>query len=202
MRALINADKRTSGQFWIEGNEITIGDPGEALSYGIVYLSEDRKSSGLFLSFNITDNVGAATLDRYTGSTGMFKQSALRDKAKDFIGRMDIRPPNEAARVVTLSGGNQQKVLLAKALDANPKLLIVDEPTRGVDVGAKSLIHARIRELAETGIGVIVISSEMPEVIGMADRILVFRNGGISAELDNHQGNVTQEIVMTHAVIH
>jgi ABC-type sugar transport system ATPase subunit len=202
MRALINADKRTSGQFWIEGNEITIGDPGEALSHGIVYLSEDRKSSGLFLSFNITDNVGAATLDRYTGSTGMFKQSALRDKAKEFIGRMDIRPPNEAARVVTLSGGNQQKVLLAKALDANPKLLIVDEPTRGVDVGAKSLIHARIRELAETGIVVIVISSEMPEVIGMADRILVFRNGGISAELDNRQGNVTQEIVMTHAVIH
>jgi ABC-type sugar transport system ATPase subunit len=132
----------------------------------------------------------------------MFKQSALRDKAREFIGRMDIRPPNEAARVVTLSGGNQQKVLLAKALDVNPKLLIVDEPTRGVDVGAKSLIHARIRELAETGIGVIVISSEMPEVIGMADRILVFRNGGISAELDNRQGNVTQEIVMTHAVIH
>jgi ABC-type sugar transport system ATPase subunit len=98
-----------------------------------------------------------------------------------------------------LSGGNQQKVLIAKALDAKPNVLIVDEPTRGVDVGAKSLIHNRLRELAESGIAVIVISSEMPEVIGMSDRILVFKNGAISAELDNRDGRVTQETVMTHA---
>lgn len=202
MRALVNADTRTSGTFVLEGTEISIGDPGEALSHGIVYVSEDRKSSGLFLSFDIAANVGAATLERYTGPTGMFRQSSLRSKTKEFIKDMDIRPANDAARVVTLSGGNQQKVLLAKALDASPKVLIVDEPTRGVDVGAKSLIHSQLRALAETGIAVIVISSEMPEVIGMADRILVFRNGGISAELDNAAGDVTQEMVMTHAFIH
>jgi len=202
MRALVNADKRSSGEFELEGKAIRIADPGEALSHGIVYLSEDRKGSGLFLSFDISSNVGAATLDRYRSGAGLFQQSALREKAREYIKRMDIRPPIESARVVTLSGGNQQKVLLSKALDANLKLLIVDEPTRGVDVGAKSLIHARLRELAETGIGVIVISSEMPEVIGMADRILVFRNGGISAELDNRDGSITQETVMTHAVIH
>jgi ABC-type sugar transport system ATPase subunit len=202
MRSLVNADERSSGTFSIDGKDITIADPSEALLRGIVYVSEDRKNSGLFLSFDVAANVGAATLDQYTGSTGLFKQSSLRQKAREFIAKMDIRPPNDAARVATLSGGNQQKVLLAKALDAKPKLLIFDEPTRGVDVGAKALIHGQIRALAETGIGVVVISSEMPEVIGMADRILVFRNGGISAELDNRSGDVTQESVMTHAVIH
>ena len=115
---------------------------------------------------------------------------------------MDIRPPDERARVINLSGGNQQKVLISKALDVNPRVLIVDEPTRGVDVGAKALIHARLRELAQSGIAVIVISSEMPEVIGLSDRILVFRNGGVSAELENHEGEVTQETIMSHAVYH
>lgn len=202
MRALVNADARSSGSFSIDGKDVTIGDPGEALSRGIVYLSEDRKSSGLFLAFDVAGNIGAATLDRYTDAAGFFRQSSLREKAREFIAKLDIRPPDNTARVVTLSGGNQQKVLLAKALDAEPKVLIVDEPTRGVDVGAKALIHGQLRALAETGIGVVVISSEMPEVIGMADRILVFRNGGISAELDNRSGAVTQELVMTHAVIH
>ena len=115
---------------------------------------------------------------------------------------MDIRPPDETARVINLSGGNQQKVLISKALDVNPKLLIFDEPTRGVDVGAKSLIHARLRELAESGVGVIVISSEMPEVIGLSDRILVFRNGGVSTELDNRWGEVSQEAILSRAVYH
>ena len=113
---------------------------------------------------------------------------------------MDIRPSDETARVINLSGGNQQKVLISKALDVNPKLLIFDEPTRGVDVGAKSLIHARLRELAESGVAVIVISSEMPEIIGLSDRILVFRNGGISAELDNRRGEVSRERIISCAV--
>lgn len=202
MRALINADKRSSGVFELDGKPITIRDPGQALSHGIVYVSEDRKSSGLFLSFDITANVGASTLDRYKSGAGAFSEKKLRSRAREFIDELQIRPANDAARVVTLSGGNQQKVLLAKALDANPKVLIVDEPTRGVDVGAKSLIHKQLRALAEKGVAVVVISSEMPEVIGMADRILVFRNGGIAAELDNAHGEVTQEMVMTHAVIH
>jgi ABC-type sugar transport system ATPase subunit len=165
-------------------------------------VSEDRKGSGLFLSYTIAENVGASTLDRYSDRLGFFRLAALRRRAREFIKRMDIRPADETARVINLSGGNQQKVLFSKALDAGPRLLIVDEPTRGVDVGAKSLIHARLRELAETGIGVIVISSEMPEVIGLSDRILVFRNGAISAQLDNRRGEVTQESIITHAVHH
>lgn len=200
MRALINADKRSSGSFQIDGKEITIKNPRDALKCGIVYLSEDRKGSGLFLSYDITANVGAAAFDRYTGSFGQFQKSALRKKAVELVKRLDIRPPDVSALVITLSGGNQQKVLLAKALEASPQLLIVDEPTRGVDVGAKLLIHEQLRALAETGIGVVVISSEMSEVIGMSHRILVFRNGGIATELDNRNGDVSQEMVMTHAV--
>ena len=156
----------------------------------------------IFLSFDIAENIGASTLRRYSGALGAFNAPALRGRAREFIRRMDIRPANETARVGDLSGGNQQKVLLSKALDSDPKVLIVDEPTRGVDVGAKALIHARLRELAETGIGVVVISSEMPEVIGMGDRILVFRNGGVAAEFDNRKGDVTQEAIMTRSVLH
>jgi ABC-type sugar transport system ATPase subunit len=202
MRALINADDRSSGRFWLEGDEIQIHDPSDALAKGIVYLSEDRKGSGLFLSYSIAENIGASTLDRYADKFGVFNFSALRQRSREFIKKMDIRPPNELARVLNLSGGNQQKVLISKALDVNPKLLIFDEPTRGVDVGAKSLIHARLRELAESGVGVVVVSSEMPEVIGLSDRILVFRNGGVSAELDNRKGAVTQESIINHAVYH
>lgn len=202
MRALVNADPRTSGSFSLLGQSIEIADPGDALAKGIIYLSEDRKGCGLFLSFSVAQNVGASTLKRYTSKLGLFNASALRKRARDFIKRMDIRPTNENARVGDLSGGNQQKVMFSKALDASPKVLIVDEPTRGVDVGAKALIHARLRELAETGIGVIMISSEMPEIIGMSDRIVVFRNGSIAAEIDNRDGKVTQEAVMTHAVFH
>ena len=203
MRALVNADSRSSGRFWLEGVEIEIDDPAAALAKGIIYLSEDRKSSGLFLAYSVAENIGASTLDRYADRFGVFHPSALRRRSREFIKdgwifARRMKPP----RVINLSGGNQQKVLISKALDVNPKLLIFDEPTRGVDVGAKSLIHARLRELAESGVGVVVISSEMPEVIGLSDRILVFRNGGVSAELDNRKGEVSQEAILSRAVYH
>ena len=202
MRAMINADRRTSGNFFLRGVAIDIKNPSDGVSKGIVYLSEDRKGSGLFLSYSISENICASTLERYAGKLGFLNSTAMRRRAREFIGLMDVRPTNEDARVLNLSGGNQQKVMLSKALDVNPAVLIVDEPTRGVDVGAKSLIHGRLRKLAETGIAIIVVSSEMPEIIGLSDRILVFRNGGISAELDNRQGNITQETILTHAVYH
>ncbi len=201
MRALINAESRSSGRFWLEGVEIRIDDPAAALARGIIYLSEDRKSSGLFLTYSVAENIGASTLDRYADRFGVFHFSALRKRSRSSSGEW-IFARRTIARVINLSGGNQQKVLISKALDVNPKLLIFDEPTRGVDVGAKSLIHARLRELAEGGVGVVVISSEMPEVIGLSDRILVFRNGGVSAELDNRNGEVSQEAILSRAVYH
>jgi ABC-type sugar transport system ATPase subunit len=200
MRALINADKRLSGEFVIDGSPTKITDPSDALSKGIVYVSEDRKGSGLFLDYSISENIGAAVLRTDSRTGRMYRASRLRKITRGYIERMDIRPANEAARVMDLSGGNQQKVLISKAFEAGPRLLIVDEPTRGVDVGAKSLIHRKLRELAESGIAIVVISSEMPEVIGMSDRILVFRHGTVAAELDNVGGAVTQENIMQHAV--
>jgi ABC-type sugar transport system ATPase subunit len=202
MRAIVNADQRVSGQFYLNGSEVNMRNPSQALAKGIVYVSEDRKGSGLFLSYSVADNIGASTLPSFTNKFGFLEQHSLRARAREFVKRMDIRPTNELARTINLSGGNQQKVLLSKALDTVPKVLIVDEPTRGVDVGAKALIHAKLRELAEAGIGVIVVSSEMPEVIGLSDRILVFRNGGISADLDNRAGNISQEQILTHAMHH
>ncbi|MBU1336029.1 MAG: sugar ABC transporter ATP-binding protein [Alphaproteobacteria bacterium] len=199
MRAIIKADPRSSGSFKLEEKAVVWSDPGEAMDLGVVYVSEDRKGSGLFLDFNVGRNVAASTLKRYRNRFGLISRSALAEKARTYVDMMDIRPPNIDARAIELSGGNQQKVLLAKALDCRPKMLIVDEPTRGVDVGAKALIHARLRDLANSGVGVIIVSSEMPEVIGMSDRILVFRNGEIAAELDNRLGQVTQEMVMSYA---
>ena len=199
IRALVNADKRLSGTFELEGESITISSPHDAMHKGIVYLSEDRKGSGLFLDYDMMLNISACVLDR-NAKFGMEDKQAMKKDALAYIEQMDIRPRRPSATVLSLSGGNQQKVLLAKSLNANPKILIVDEPTRGVDVGAKALIHRKLRELANAGCGVILISSELPEVLGMSDRVMVFRSGTIAAELDNHDGTLTQEDVMNAAV--
>ncbi|OSP55817.1 sugar ABC transporter ATP-binding protein [Pseudoruegeria sp. SK021] len=199
MRALINADRRLSGTFELNGQAVTLDDPADAMEKGVIYVSEDRKSQGVFLDYDMVRNIGASTLDRQSRA-GMENRKSMRQSALKFIREMDIRPARPGTRVVDLSGGNQQKVLLAKALNARPKVLIVDEPTRGVDVGAKSLIHKQLRRLADEGIGVIVVSSELPEVLGMSDRLLVFRNGTVASQLDNNDGSLTPESVMASAV--
>ena len=202
MRALINADRRSGGRFTLNGQEIALASPVEAVRHGIYYVSEDRKSSGLFLPLSVALNVAASTLGRLSTGLGMLRAEAVRRQAAAAIADLDIRPPNGRAAVISLSGGNQQKVLLGKALATNPALLVADEPTRGVDVGAKATIHRRLRAAAEAGAGVVLISSEMPEVIGLADRILVFRSGRISGELDNRDGRVRQEDIMYLATWH
>ncbi len=199
MRALVGADPRLSGQFEIDGRTVEISSPADALDAGIVYVSEDRKQSGLFLSFDVAQNVSASVLGAEATFGFLGKKPILR-RALDFIDRMDIRPRSAASRAIDLSGGNQQKVLLSKALATEPRVLIVDEPTRGVDIGAKALIHRRLRELAEAGIGVVIVSSEMPEVLGMADRVIVFRDGLVTANLDNHDGSLSAERVLKAAV--
>jgi ABC-type sugar transport system ATPase subunit len=199
MRALVNADRRSAGRFEMDGREIRIDNPRHAIRHGIFYVSEDRKGSGLFLMSSVTWNIAASSLLEFCGKLGLLDRRRMRARAGEMIAEMDIRPAEPEARAFDLSGGNQQKVLLGKALAIHPRLLIVDEPTRGVDIGAKSMIHRKLRELAEAGIGVIVISSEMPEVLGMSDRVLVFRGGTISACLDNHHGQITQEMIMHNA---
>ncbi|PLW78321.1 sugar ABC transporter ATP-binding protein [Cohaesibacter celericrescens] len=199
MRALINAEPRLSGEFELEGEPLTLASPHDAMKKGIVYLSEDRKGSGLFLDYDMVHNISSCVLERGS-SFGMENRDVMLHAAWDYIEQMDIRPKRPSAMVVSLSGGNQQKVLLAKSLNAQPKILIVDEPTRGVDVGAKALIHSKLRELANSGCGVILISSELPEVLGMSDRVVVFRGGTVAAELNNRDGCLSQEDVMNAAV--
>jgi len=196
-RAIFAADRLDSGKIVLEGKEIRPHSPCEAIEYGICYLTEDRKNLGLFLKMSVRSNIVVAALRRWMTALGFLKHRELKMESQRFIAYMQIRPPNDEIDVLSLSGGNQQKTLLAKWLAAAPKVLIADEPTRGVDVGAKAKLHADLRKMAEDGIGVILISSELPEILGLSDRIAVFREGQITAILEGPQA--TQEEVMKYA---
>jgi len=198
VRAIFGADGYSSGKILLDGKEVHIKSPRHAIEQGIVYLTEDRKVMGLFLPMMMRDNIVAASLGNFSNTLGGVNHKAIAKHSQQFVELVDIRPANDRINVLNLSGGNQQKALLAKCLSANPKVLIADEPTRGVDVGAKVKIHQDLRDLATRGIGVIVISSELPEVLGLSDRIAVFREGTISAILSGD--DISQEEVMRHAI--
>lgn len=197
-RAIFGADPKITGNVLLNGSPLTIKSPRDAINKGIVYLSEDRKTMGLFLPMSVRDNIVAASLNQFTSRLGFIKHRGIAEQSHEYVELMDIRPRNDRARILSLSGGNQQKTLLAKWLSSHPKVLIADEPTRGVDVGAKAKIHQDLRELANNGVGVIVISSELPEVLGLSDRVAVFREGQLTAILDN--GDLSQEEVMKYAI--
>jgi ribose transport system ATP-binding protein len=192
-RAIFGADAKHTGSVTLNGQRLSIHSPTDAIRLGIGYLPEDRKAAGLFLNMAITMNVEAANLPEVT-SGGMVSSSKERVLAEKYVRQLDISTPNVEQEVRRLSGGNQQKTLVAKWLAIHPKVLIVDEPTRGVDVGAKSEIHHLLRSLAEQGVGVIMISSELPEVIGMSDRILVMHEGAIAGEVT--AAEATEEAIM------
>jgi len=196
-RAVFGADRPDSGSLLLEGKPALNSSPAEAISRGICYLTEDRKALGLFLKMPVRANITGASRRSFAGAAGMLKHDRIRRESMGYVDELGIRPFDDLAKVVSLSGGNQQKVLLAKWLCAGPKVLIVDEPTRGVDVGAKAQIHRRLRELADQGIGVIVISSELPEVLGLSNRVAVFREGRLAAVLEGDEA--TQETVMRYA---
>lgn len=196
-RAIFGADKLHAGRIILGGKEVRIDSPRQAIDHGICYLTEDRKTLGLFLKMPVRDNIVSASLDRFTSGVGLMRRKLIRQESLFYIDYMQLRPRNDEVEVINLSGGNQQKALLAKWLCAQPKVLIADEPTRGVDVGAKAKIHADLRKMAEDGIGVILISSELPEVLGLSDRVAVFREGHLTAVLEGDQ--VTQEEVMRYA---
>ncbi len=180
-RALFGADPKAAGEIFLDGRPVDIRSPRHAIELGMGYLPEDRKAAGLFLDMSIKLNVEAAVIDEV--STGGFivppKERALADQ---YVQRLNISTPSVEQEVRRLSGGNQQKALVAKWLSIKPRILIVDEPTRGIDVGAKKEIHFLLRTLAESGVGVMMISSELLEVLGMSDRILVMHEGAIAAE--------------------
>jgi ABC-type sugar transport system ATPase subunit len=186
--ALFGARKCDGGEIRICGRPVRIDSPADAIAAGIGYMPEDRKEAGLFLEMSVAQNIVGARLDRFR------EQEKI---SEDFRGRLRIACRSVRQPVQNLSGGNQQKVVLAKWLLVNPKVLIVDEPTRGVDVGAKAEVHVLLRELARKGTAVIVISSDLPEVLAVADRILVMREGRITGELNFAEA--TEERILRYA---
>ncbi|MCM3731808.1 sugar ABC transporter ATP-binding protein [Fictibacillus nanhaiensis] len=196
MRALFGLDKLDSGEIWLDGKKAAIKNPYEAVKYGIGFITEDRKTEGLVLDFSIRDNMALPNL------TSFSKKGFIDDKTENefvdlLIKRLQIKTQSGETNAKDLSGGNQQKVVIAKWIGIGPKVLILDEPTRGVDVGAKREIYQLMNELTDRGVAIIMVSSELPEVIGMSDRILVVHEGKISGELAKSEA--TQEKIMTFA---
>ena len=192
-RAIFGAEPKAVGHLILNGKEIEINSPKQAIEAGIGYLPEDRKAAGLFLEMSLRLNVAATIIHELSGG-GFVLPSKERDAAKSAVQQLGISTAGIEQEVRRLSGGNQQKTLIAKWLAIKPQILIVDEPTRGIDVGAKREIHFLLRALADSGVGVIVISSELPEVLGMCDRILVMHEGSIVASFSSE--DATEEKIM------
>jgi rhamnose transport system ATP-binding protein len=196
--ALFGIETADAGTITFDGQAITIRTPQQAVKLGIAYVTEDRRQLGLTMPMSITTNISLPTLKQYTNRLGLVQQRQERQTAESFRQRLAIRTPSVQQAAGTLSGGNQQKVVLSKWLNTQPRLLILDEPTRGIDVGAKAEVHQIIDELAQQGMGIIMISSDLPEVLAMSDRIVVMREGRQMATLDRQEA--TQERVMTAAM--
>lgn len=196
-RLIFGADRKISGTVLLEGRELTIGGPRDAMDAGIAYLTEDRKGLGLFLDMTITENINIGVIGKDAAKGGILNFAAARERAAKAISALSIRTLSASINVGALSGGNQQKALIARLLETKPKAIIFDEPTRGVDVGAKSEIYRIIDELAQTGIAIVVISSDLPEIIGIADRVLVMREGHIAGEVSSTpEQPIRQEAIM------
>jgi rhamnose transport system ATP-binding protein len=196
--ALFGIEPADSGTITFDGRTVTIRSPQQAVKLGIAYVTEDRRQLGLTMPMSITTNISLPMLHQYTNRLGLVQQQEERKTAETFRERLTIRTPSVRNAANTLSGGNQQKVVLSKWLNTRPRLLILDEPTRGIDVGAKAEVHQIIDELAQQGLGIIMISSDLPEVLAMSDRIVVMREGRQMAVLPRSEA--TQERVMTAAM--
>jgi len=192
-RAIFGADPVESKEIYLHGKPISINSPQDAIKYGIGLLTEDRKNQGLILGMAIYENISLTNLKALV-KAGFIQQRREYKVARNYINELRIKAPNEWQLVKNLSGGNQQKVVIAKWLFSQSKVVIFDEPTRGVDVGAKVEIYHLMTALVEKGIGVIMISSELPEVIGLCHRILVMHQGKIQGQLTREEA--TQEKIM------
>ncbi|WP_443751258.1 sugar ABC transporter ATP-binding protein [Asticcacaulis solisilvae] len=193
-RILFGAEGKDSGAIWLDGKELKATSPCDALAAGIALVPEDRKQQGCFLGHSIRHNLTLPSLERLSRWGVFVDEGAEKRLVEDYRAKLNIRMANDGVAIGTLSGGNQQKVLLARCMALSPKVLIVDEPTRGVDVGAKADVHQVLFDLAATGVAVIVISSELPEVMAVSDRIVVFREGRITGVLENK--GVDEETLM------
>jgi len=196
LKALCGAEPAVSGQVLVDGKPVRVRSPRAAIDRGIVYAPEDRKLEGLVPGASIEENVALSSF-RLLTRAGWVNRRKQRQLAEQALQRFSIRAPGVRTTVGTLSGGNQQKVVLARVTQVGPRVVLLDEPTRGVDVGAKAEVYEHALRLAEQGTGVLLVSSELPEVLGMADRVLVMRQGRVVRELQREQAN--QESVMQSA---
>jgi rhamnose transport system ATP-binding protein len=196
-RAVFGIDRYDAGSVAVGGKPLRKASPTSAMAAGIGFVPEDRRQQGLVMDMSVQQNVALASL-RNLRKGGLIRASAERAMATDWAARLKIKYGRLTDPVAMLSGGNQQKVVLAKWLGRNPRLLIVDEPTRGIDVGTKAEVHHLLAELARSGVAVLMISSELPEVLGVADRILVMREGRVVAEFSH--ADASEEVLMTAAM--
>ena len=198
MKVLYGALPRTSGYVTLDGHEVVTRSPQDGLANGIVYISEDRKRDGLVLGMSVKENMSLTALRYFSRAGGSLKHADEQQAVSDFIRLFNVKTPSMEQAIGLLSGGNQQKVAIARGLMTRPKVLILDEPTRGVDVGAKKEIYQLINQFKADGLSIILVSSEMPEVLGMSDRIIVMHEGHLSGEFTREQA--TQEVLMAAAV--
>ena len=187
MRAIIGADKMKTGEVWLEGRKIVNRSPKEAMDNGIVLVPEDRKMQGILANLSVKDNINISMLDANSNRFGVVDSKKEEEIASQGIEDFRIKTPSPDKKIVELSGGNQQKCIVARWLTTKPKVLILDEPTKGIDVGAKSEFYNMICQFAKQGLGVILISSELPEVIGLSDRIIVMKSLKVAGEVSREE---------------
>ncbi|AWI07425.1 sugar ABC transporter ATP-binding protein [Clostridium drakei] len=190
--------KKDCGEIYIDSEKVNINSPKDAIKYGICYLSEDRKQEGLILNMSVAQNMTLPNLNSYENKMKRIDKKSEKREVEEYIKKLSIKTPNQEQLVKNLSGGNQQKVILAKWLMRSPKILIVDEPTKGIDVGAKKEIYEVLNKLKSMGKAVIMISSDMAEILGVSDRVMVMHEGKVTGELKREEA--TQESIMKYAI--
>ena len=195
MQALFGASHNVSGQIRIDGKTVTINSPAEAINHGIVYVPEERQKQGIVLELPIYQNISLPQLSALSKNASVDLDDEM-NLARQFGGRLRVKTSSWNEQVGNLSGGNQQKVVIAKWLATNPKVIILDEPTKGIDIGSKAAVHAFMSELVQLGLSVIMVSSELPEILGMSDRILVMSEGRLVGELDRFEATPEQVVTL------
>ncbi|HMB21240.1 MAG TPA: ATP-binding cassette domain-containing protein, partial [Anaerolineales bacterium] len=196
-RAIFGADRIDAGEVIMNGRKLSLNSPADAIKAGIAYLSENRKEDGLAVKMQLAENITMANVQEISRRFGVLSRNLEMEAAQRYVKDLTIRTPSISQIVNNLSGGNQQKVVVAKWLFCDSKILIFDEPTRGIDVGTKYAIYELIGALARDGRGIIVISSELPEILGLTDRLLVLHEGNLAATLTT--AKTTQEEILSYA---
>ncbi|MFN2158791.1 MAG: sugar ABC transporter ATP-binding protein, partial [Anaerolineales bacterium] len=196
-RAIAGIDPKDSGKITLENQPVEINNPQDAIEQGVAYLPEDRKGQGLFLDMSVLENLIAPVLRQFTNQIGFLNRTKIHQNVAERIDQFGITTPSQNQKMLNLSGGNQQKCMIAMWMGIQPRVTIFDEPTRGVDVGARSDIYHKLRELSEAGTGIIMISSELPELLGICDRILVIHRGQVSGEVSRNE--YSEELILEYA---